>query len=111
MPCIRARLAREHDESLDEVLKLADVAGPVVLLQGFEERGFEFGRRADVLLGGLRCEVRGEDGDVFAPLAQRRQVQRHDVETIEEVLTEAPVLDLMFEVAVRGGDQPYVNFD
>ena len=63
---------REHDEALDQILKLADVARPVVLQQRVGERRVERGQRAVVLLGGLGGEVRGEQRDVLAPLARAR---------------------------------------
>ena len=45
------------------------------------------------LLGVLREEVLGEQRDVLAPLAQRRQRDRDDVDAVEQVLAEPPVGD------------------
>lgn len=63
---------RENDGALDHVRQLAYVARPIVLLEG-----------SDVVLSQQRCrpvepstrpseEVRGQDGNVLLPVAQRR---------------------------------------
>ena len=49
------------------------------------------------------------DGNLDAALAQRRQVQAHDAEAVEEVLAEAAVADQGFEVGVGGGDDADVD--
>ncbi len=53
--------------------------------------------------------VRRECRNVARALAQRRHVQGDHVETVEEILPEAPLPDVMLEGAVRCGDDPYVN--
>ena len=47
--------------------------------------------------------------DVVAAIAQRRQVQVHDVEAVVEVLAEAAGLHLDLEVAVGGGEDADVD--
>ena len=54
-------------------------------------------------------EVRREQRDVLAPLAQRRHVQREHGQAVVEVGAEATALDLAGEVAVGGGDHPHVD--
>src|SRR5690606_35621472 len=63
---------------------------------------------AEALVAALD-EVRDEGGQVLEPLAQRRQVDRDDVEAVVEVLAELAVADQLFEVAVGGGDQAHVD--
>ena len=46
-------------------------------------------------------EVADELGDVLAPLAQRRQAHRDDVEPVEQVFAKATGGDLVGEVARR----------
>ena len=53
----------------------------------------------------------GEDADVLAALAQRRHVERDDVEPVVEVLAEALLLHHMAEVLVRRGDDADVHAD
>jgi hypothetical protein len=50
-----------------------------------------------------------EDRNVLAALAQRRHAERHHVETVEEILAEAPRLHHRGEVPVRGGDDADVD--
>jgi hypothetical protein len=53
--------------------------------------------------------VAGDFRQVFEPFAQRRQHDRHHVEAVVEVLAEVAGVDRRFEVAMSGGDQPYVE--
>ncbi len=64
-----------------------------------------------MLLGRFGGEVGGEDGDVVAARAQRRQHERHDVQAEEKIAAEAAFGGLLFEVAVAGGDESYVHVD
>ena len=53
----------------------------------------------------------GEKRDVLPALAQGRQRHRDDVQAIEEVLPEGPLVDHPLQIAVGGGDQPDVRLD
>ena len=52
-----------------------------------------------------------ELGDVLAPLPQRRQVNRHHVQPVVQVLAEVVLVDLLQQVAVAGGDDARVDAD
>ena len=54
-------------------------------------------------------EVVHQDRDVLAPLAQRRQVDRDDVEPVEEVVAELPLGDQRAQVALAARDDPDVD--
>src|SRR5258708_19409226 len=45
-----------------------------------------------------------QNGNVFLAIAQRRHVERDDVEAIEKVLAESAPRDLLFEILVGSGD-------
>ncbi|MBA3394951.1 MAG: sigma 54-interacting transcriptional regulator, partial [Deltaproteobacteria bacterium] len=93
--------------ALDHVDELADIAGPRVGLQGGHRLAGQPADLRDVVQTVVLTvveEVLHEERDVIAPLAQRRQVQAHDAEPVEQVLAEPARLDLVLEVAVRGGD-------
>ena len=66
----------EHDGALDGVGELADVAGPGVAQQAGARLGGEAGGAAAELAAEQGGEVAGEERDVLAALAQRRQGQR-----------------------------------
>ena len=89
--------------------KLADVARPGVALH----QGHGLGREALDVGAVLRAEAleegHGQQGDVALALAQGRQVDRHHVEPIIEVLAERPFGDHLGQVAVGGGDQADVD--
>ena len=100
---------REHDRALDGVLELAHVARPVGRLQRLEHAGLH---AVDALAGALRVlrdEVIDEHRDVLAPLAQRRNVDRDDVQPVVEILLEPAVGDHLPQVAVGRGDHPHVD--
>ncbi len=101
----------EDDQALHEVLELPHVAGP--RLRGEERDGVVVD--ADVRpRGGLRelgHEVAREPCGVLGALAERRDVQRDDRETVEEILAELAGRDHGLEIAVRGGDDAHVDAD
>src|SRR6266851_5405757 len=110
---VRAELAaaRQEDGAMHGVLQLAHIAAPGVAAQHVAQRDgnaavFDAVRRR-VFLG----EMLGERLDVLRPLAQRRDAQIDDVEAEIEILAEAAFADLLFEVAVGGGDQADVDPD
>lgn len=98
------------DEALDEVLELADVAGPGVLLEGGE------GGVVDALDGEVvgdavgAEEVLAEERDVAGALAERGEVDGDDVDAVVEVFAEAAGVDHLFEVFVGGADEAEVDF-
>src|SRR5688572_11388881 len=62
-----------------------------------------------VTLGDLMKEVSAQFWDVFSPLAQRRQLDRNDVEPVEQVLPEFSFLNRLLEVAVARRDDAHVD--
>ena len=50
-----------------------------------------------------------QQGNVFAPLAQRHRLDREDVEAEVEILAKTAALHFLLEVAVGGGDQAHVD--
>ena len=53
----------------------------------------------------------GKRHDVIPTLAERRDVDRNDVQTVEEVLAEQPFLDSELEWPIRGRDDAQVHLD
>ena len=56
-------------------------------------------------------EVVDERQDLFAPFAQRRQMEPHHVEAVVEVFAEAAVGEELIERLVGGGNDPDVDLD
>src|SRR3546814_12368364 len=55
--------------------------------------------------------VTDQSGNVLGPLPERRQPDRHDVETIEQILAEQPLAGGVPQIPVGRGDDPNVRPD
>src|SRR6185503_18901082 len=96
-------------QPLHLVLELADVAGPVVAHHQLHRLLAEAPDGLADLVGVALEEMIGEDRDVLAPLAERRQPEREDLEPVVEILAEAAPGDLLLQVAVGRGDDAHVD--
>src|SRR5207302_1622331 len=85
---------RQHDGALDDVLELANVAGPVVLHETFQGLFADRRRLRGRAVAMLREKVLYERGDVFLAVAEWRHVDVDDFEPVEEVVAELLLLDL-----------------
>ena len=106
---VSMRTFGQQHRALDGVLQLADVAGPVVAHQQLQR----VGRQAvDAASSARRRSGAGRTSparDVVLALAQRRHVDRDDVEAVVEVLAELPVGDHLRQVAVGRRDDADVG--
>ena len=96
---------------MTEVFQLPHVALEIQTAQVLDRRirqalGFDA-----QLARALLQEMAGEQRDVLAPLAQRRQADADDVEAMEEVFAEQAVLDPRFEILVGRGNHPDIGLD
>src|SRR5439155_22628172 len=100
---------RMNQRALDDVLELPDVARPWLALQRLHH--FVWNARDRSMHRTLTAVNRRphEHGDVFAPLAQRRQPDRKDVQPVAQVLAEFAGGDRAPEIAMRRGDDPHVD--
>ena len=53
----------------------------------------------------------GQRRNVAGPFPERRQLDRHDVDPVIEVLAEFPLLDQLDKIMVGGGDDPDIELD
>src|SRR5687767_2084016 len=75
--------ARGQDQqSLERVAKLANVAWPIHAREDLDGGRVEYARRHPFALRECAHEMRCEQRDVFAPLAERRDVEWHDIEPV-----------------------------
>ena len=101
-----------HDEEpLDQIPELAHVPGPGVLGKPLDGFRLELPRRTAVLLSEPSHEVPDQERNVLLPRAERLHVDGDDAQPVEEVLAEAPRLDLLGEILVRGRDDARVHLD
>ena len=83
LQCAELDLA-ERQITVQRIVQLADVARPVVLHERLHDLAVEGGEIPDAGIG--IEEVLDEQGDVLLALAQGGQVDRDDVDAVEEVL-------------------------
>src|SRR6185312_15064436 len=99
-----------HRQPLDDVLELADVAGPGAGGQEVERLGLEPDQdRAGPPGQALLQEVLGQRGHVLAALAQGRHRHAQDVQPEEQVLAEQTLGHQLAQVLVGGGDAAHVH--
>ena len=101
---------RGDDHLLDDVLELADVAGPVVAGQAREGLARERLGGHPPLLEPLQ-DVVDQERDIIEPLAERGQLDRDHVEAIVQILAEPAGGDRLGQVEVRGGEDAAVGAD
>src|SRR5262245_17114241 len=102
--------AGDDHRALGRRFKLAHVAGPGVTFERLQDLGRDLvGDRPPVLIVVFADEVLGERQDVFLAVAQRRQVNVDDVQTIKEVFAEIAGPDGALEVGICRGDDPNVD--
>ncbi len=106
-----ARAGAQHHGALDDVLELADVARPVVFREQIERVRRELETALLVLVAVLFQEMVDQQRDVILAVAQRRQLNRDDVQAIEEILAEFPFLHHLPQVDVGRGDDAHVDLD
>ncbi len=91
----------QNDRPLNYILQLAHVAGPIVALQFLHVQLGEARTSNSKAAGGLFDKVFGKLPDIFETLAQRRDLDWEDAETIIQVEAEPACFGLSQEVAIR----------
>ena len=103
------RAARHHHRTLHRVLQLADVARPGVR----RERSLGARRKAGHGSSVAGClppqKVPGQQGDVFAAVSKRRELQLDGVQPVEQVFAEVTSGHRLAEVGVGGGDDAHIH--
>src|SRR5688500_15445436 len=102
-------LLREEDGVLDDRLKLAHVAGPVVARQQRVGRLRDAADALPVLLRVAQQEVLGEQHHVVRPLAQRGRLDLDGADAEVEVFAQRPLIDHLRRVAVGRGEEAEVH--
>src|SRR5205085_12609325 len=101
----------EHEGALNGVLKLADVAGPVVVSQTRARLARNPFHLPVTLVADLLNEIICQQWNILASLPERRHGERDDVEAIVEVWTECALTDGFFEVSVGRANQSDINLE
>src|SRR5215510_11724912 len=91
----------QNHSPFDNVLELTHIAWPAVRLQALESLLRNSRNGFDVLLRIFVQEVRSQQGNVFTALAQGGQVQRNDMNTIEQISPKTLLRDGLGQIFVR----------
>jgi len=100
--------AEEHG-AFDEIFEFADVSRPRIVHERVHRVGGNVQHGFVEAAAEILDEVADEERDVFAAFAQRRNLNRKNVEAIVEVAAKFAVGDEAREVAVGGGDDADVH--
>ena len=104
-------LLRKNRGAFDDVLEFAHIAGPIV---GEQSSYAAFGKTAAfdaVFLGKPLEKMRGEEFDIPRALAEGRDLDGENIETIVKILAKFAFLNRFEKVAVRGGKDADIDFD
>ena len=96
----------EYHSPLDNMLELADVAGPCEPGKQVQYLGGRSAHRALVFVGRAGDEVVRQDRQVFRSAAQGRQEKLNSVETVQKVATEQALAFAQVKVHVRRRHNP-----
>ena len=105
-------LRRRHDgDPVAQVFELPHIAREILLREEIQRiLGESFG--IDVQIARAFCqEVPGQQRNIVAPVAQRRQAQADHVEPVIQVFPEQALLDAQIEVLMGGGNYPHIGGD
>ena len=83
----------------------------MVCLESLEDRWINQ-RNGPAVLPGIRIEkVRHQGGHVIGSIAQRRQIDRNDVQPVVEILAKSPFVDFVEQIAIGCGHDPAVDLN
>src|SRR5688500_15900219 len=103
---------RKDGELLDHVLQLSHVAAPWARAKevdgGLGESWRRLARLA-VAIPEVSQEVIGEEWNVLEPLSERRQLDRHDAQSVEQVFSQRSLGHAVLRLAVRRRDEAHVD--
>src|SRR5262249_56780293 len=97
------RVTEDH-RSLDDVLQLANVSGPVVGLKQIEALLVDAAEFLSSLGRETPDEILDKVGNVFPSLVQGRYPNGEHVQAVEQVAPERAGVHRRVEIDVRGGD-------
>src|ERR1700674_5293269 len=102
-------VAQDH-VALDQILQLADIPRPVVFAQsGHQFVGDRHSARIifAVIVG---KKIVDQVGNIGSALAQRRHVQVHDVNAIEQIRPKSTAFNLLLQLSIGGANYADLNF-
>ncbi|MCY1233227.1 hypothetical protein D9M72_457600 [compost metagenome] len=104
-------IAGQAAQPVQQVAQLADIARVVVVQQEVAQPRRQLERAPLEHAGGLVTEVRHQQRDLVAPLAQRRQADVDHAQAVEQVFAEGAGLAHLAQVLVGGGHDARIDRD
>ena len=105
LPCF------ENYHTLDHIFKLTNIARPVVLRQFLHRSLGNFIQFLLEIFVEMFDKMPHQQFNILLPPAQRRQRNRNYIQTVKQVLTKTPIFHHLFQIFVRGRDDPNINSD
>src|SRR2546421_4622657 len=102
-------LRLHNHNALDCVLQLTNVSGPGIVLQDIHRLRLESLGLLPISDGEFLIEMLDQQMHVFKSLAQRRQLERNNVQSVKKVCAKVSLLNLDIKSLVRSGDNANVN--
>src|SRR5688572_24145620 len=100
---------RKNDRTFDNVLKFADIAGPIVGGQLPQVFLVEARHRHADALDRLPKEMFSQDRNIFRSISERWKINGKNAQAIIKIFAKSAGFRLGFQVAVRRADQPDIH--
>ena len=103
-------LAAKNHVTGHTIFEFADIPGPIRILKQLQQ--FTRGKRRTALESRikLRQEMFDKPGNIFAPVAQPREMHADHVDAVEKVGAESPGFDFIFQTAIRRANHARFDF-
>src|SRR5919204_734573 len=105
------RLVAYDDIPFNQILQFADIAGPGILHHASYRVITEWRRLLSVIFAVFSKEELQKNRDLFAPFAQRRDMNGDNIEPVEQVLTKQSLLHRPFQRLVGGRQHAHIDRD
>ena len=102
------RAAPLDRHALDQVAEFTHIAGPAGGLQGFDRCARELHPRAASGADAMR-QIGDQQRQILAAIAQRRHVDRHHVEPIEQIRAKRACDNGLFKIVMGRGDDAHIT--
>src|SRR5262245_24734613 len=106
---LQYRPRRQNDGTLDDVFELSNVSRPGPILQSAHGVGRNRREAPTHAICVLLDEVPDEERHIGGAVAQRRNMDGEDVQTVKEIASERSLLHVALQVAVRRRNQADVD--
>jgi hypothetical protein len=103
------RVAPDH-RALDDIAQLSNVSGPPMSSEGIQAVLANTLNSFLVFPVEFLDEVLDEQRQIFEPVAQRRQLNGVNVETVVEVLAQSPLADRLLQRTIGCGEDAHVDW-